>query len=166
MNLKLNFIPVKDDSKVSVYAFAKPFITLASRQEVTGTGILLVNYGDVESADDWSNEVDRFQWYAGSNDVQQYGIEVSDKLKKDSQITGGIFIGPGVELFPAGKVSGFLQASIGYTFPVSYISTEVYENEENYGNDLDVFLDSIEDYPITKKGFPSVNIQFGVSFNF
>lgn len=167
LNLKLNFIPVKDNSKVSVYAFAKPFITMATRQEVKGRGILLENYGDVESTADWQNKIDEFDWRAGSAYVEQtYGIEVSDKLKKQNQVTGGIFIGPGVEFFPAGKISGFIQASIGYTFPVSYISTKAYENSENYGNDLDVFLDNIEDYPITKKGFPSVNLQLGVSFNF
>jgi hypothetical protein len=167
LNLKLNLIPVKDDSKISVYAFAKPFLTLASREEVKGTGILLLNYGDVESSVDWQNEADRFTWEAGNTYVQdEYGIEVSDKLKKESRVTGGIFIGPGLELFPAGKVSAFVQASIGYTFPVSYISTKVYENSENYGNDLDVFLEDIEDYPMTEKGFPSFNLQFGVSFNF
>ena len=167
LNLKLNFIPVKDDSKFSVYAFAKPFLTMVSREAVTGTGILLENYGDVESSVDWENEVDRFTWEAGATEVQQtYGIEVSDKLKKDNRVTGGIFIGPGIEFMPAGKVSAFFQASIGYTFPVSYISTKVYENSENYGNDLDVFLENIEDYPMTEKGFPSVNLQVGVSFNF
>jgi hypothetical protein len=166
LNLKLNFIPIKDNSVISVYAFAKPFITSASREEVKGKGTLLYNYGDIEDAADWVID-DEFPWEAGATKVEQeYGIEVSDKLKKKSQITGGIFVGPGIELFPARKVSAFLQASIGYTFPVSYISTEVYENTENYGNDLDVFLENIEDYPITKKGFPSVNLQFGVSFNF
>lgn len=168
LNLKLNFIPVRDDSKISVYAFAKPFISYVSREEVKGTGILLENYGDIEDADDWAaGKVDEFPWEAGATEVEQtYGIEVSDELKKESQISGGIFIGPGIEFFPAGKVSGFFQASIGYTFPVSYISTEVYENSENYGNDLDVFLENIEDYPMTNEGFPSVNLQFGVSFNF
>src|SRR5688500_1808551 len=156
LNLKLNFIPVKDDSKVSVYAFAKPFISMATRQEVKGKGVLMNNYGDIESSQDWAeSDRDNFDWVAGSTYVKQtYGIDVSDDLKKQTQVTGGIFLGPGVELFPAGKVSAFFQASIGYTFPVSYISTKVYENSENYGNDLDVFLENIEDYPLTKKGFP------------
>ncbi|HYI77787.1 MAG TPA: outer membrane beta-barrel protein [Chryseolinea sp.] len=167
LNLKLNFIPVKDDSKISLYAFAKPFISYASREAVTGTGILLENYGDVNDAADWNNKVDDFPWSAGASEVKEsYDIDVSDELEKDNQVTGGIFIGPGIEFFPAGKISGFFQASIGYTFPVSYISTKAYENDVNYGNDLDVFLDNIEDYPMVEKGFPSINLQFGVSFNF
>lgn len=168
LNLKLNLIPVKDNSKVSVYAFAKPFITSATRAEVRGRGVLMNNYGDIESSQDWANsDRDEFDWVAGSPYVKQnYGIDVSNDLKKQTKITGGIFIGPGVEFFPAGPISGFVQASIGYTFPVSYISTKVYENSENYGNDLDVFLEDIEEYPLTKKGFPSVNLQLGVSFNF
>jgi hypothetical protein len=168
VNLKLNFIPVKDGSKVSVYAFAKPFITSATRDEVRGKGVLMFNYNDIESSDDWAESYrEEFDWVAGSAKVKQdYGLDVSNDLKKQTKITGGIFLGPGVEFFPAGKISGFLQASIGYTFPVSYISTKVYENDKNYGNDLDVFIENIEDYPLTKKGFPSVNIQFGASFNF
>ena len=163
LNLKLNFIPIKDNSKISIYGFAKPFLTYASRDEVTGKGTLLVNYGDIESTSDWDT-FDTFDWKAGADDF--YGYTPPDDLEKQTQITGGIFVGPGVEFFPAGKVSGFFQASIGYTFPVSFISTESYENSENYGNDLDVFLKEIEEYPLIKKGFPSVNLQFGVSFNF
>jgi len=163
LNLKLNFIPVKDDTKISVYGFAKPFITSATREAVTGEGTYLINYGDIESEADW-DYVENFDWSAGADDF--YGYQPPDDLGKQTQITGGIFIGPGIEFFPAGKVSGFFQASIGYTFPVSYISTKAYENSVNYGNDLDVFLNQIEEYPLTEEGFPSVNLQFGVSYNF
>src|SRR5688500_18920373 len=98
LNLKLNFIPVKDDSKISLYAFAKPFISYASREAVTGTGILLENYGDVNDATDWNNKVDDFPWSAGASEVKEsYDIDVSDELEKDNQVTGGIFIGPGIE---------------------------------------------------------------------
>ena len=163
VNLKLNFIPVKDDTKISVYGFAKPFLASATREAVTGEGTYLINYGDIESEADW-DYVEGFDWSAGADDF--YGFQPSDDLGKQTQITGGIFIGPGIEFFPAGKVSGFFQASIGYTFPVSYISTKAYENSVNYGNDLDVFLKQIEEYPLTEEGFPSVNLQFGVSYNF
>ena len=50
------------------------------------------------------------------------------------------------------------QAAIGYTFPVSYISTESYDNTINS------YID--DEFPIVKKGFPSLNLQFGVSYNF
>jgi hypothetical protein len=162
-NLKLNFIPVKDNSKISVYAFAKPFVTYATRGEVTGKGTYLTNYGDIEDAADW--EIERtFDWKAGAD---PFGIfKGSEDLKKQSQVTGGIFVGPGLEFLPAGKISAFFQASIGYTFPVSYISTKVYENSIKTGNDLDVFLKDINEYPLTKKGFPSVNLQFGAAYNF
>ena len=163
LNLKLNFIPVKGDTKISVYGFAKPFIASATREAVTGEGTYLINYGDIESEADW-DFVENFDWSAGADAFHSY--QPSYDLGKQTQITGGIFIGPGIEFFPAGKVSGFFQASIGYTFPVSFISTQAYENIVNYGNDLDVFLKEIEEYPLTEKGFPAVNLQFGVSFNF
>ncbi|HEX6226239.1 MAG TPA: hypothetical protein VFZ52_17595, partial [Chryseolinea sp.] len=162
-NLKFNFIPIKDNTKISVYGFAKPFISIATREEVTGVGTYLINYGDIEDEADWDKQED-FPWEAGADDFYTY--QPSDDLAKQTKVTGGIFIGPGIELFPAGKISGFFQASIGYTFPVSFISTKEYENNVNYGNDLDVFLTQIEEYPLTEEGFPSVNLQFGVSFNF
>jgi hypothetical protein len=161
-NLKLNFIPVKDNSKISVYAFAKPFVTYATRGEVTGKGTYLTNYGDIEDAADWYTE-QTFTWKAGAGLGTYKG---SEDLEKQSQVTGGIFIGPGLEFLPAGKISAFFQASIGYTFPVSYISTKVYENNVKTGNDIDVFLKDINQYPLTKKGFPSVNLQFGAAYNF
>lgn len=161
-NFKLNLVPVKDNSKISVYVFGKPFVSYVNRTEVTGTGTYLVNYGDIYNSLDW-DVVEIFDWNASNQDL---GIEISDKLKEENKITGGVFVGPGIELFPAKGVSIYLQALVGYTFPVSFISTKTYENSENYGNDLDVFLDDILEYPIYESGFPSVNIQAGVSFNF
>lgn len=166
LNLKLNFIPVNENSVISIYGFAKPFITYATRGEITGIGTYLVNYYDIYNGADWE-VVDQFNWESGDPYVSDtYGIEVSDKLEEDTRITGGIFIGPGIEFFPGKAVSGFFQVSIGYTLPVSFISTESYENDENYGNDLDVFLEEIDAYPTYETGFPSVNLQFGISFNF
>jgi len=162
-NLKLNLIPISDNTKVSIYAFAKPFVTYAMRTEVKGTGVYMVNYGDVYDVQDWEN-YDEFVWEAGE---ENYGYTTSDNLKEQSKVTGGIFIGPGIEFMPANKLSFYFQVAIGYTFPVSYISTQAYKNDEGeLGNDLDVFLEDIEEYPMHEEGFPSVNLQFGLSFNF
>jgi hypothetical protein len=163
MNLKLNFIPVRDNSIVSVYAFAKPFISYATRTKVTGIANFLYNYGDIENAD---------EWLAGGNTVWEAGTPlgadrvVSDELNEQTQVTGGIFVGPGLELFPARKFTGFVQVSIGYTFPVSFVSTESFNDNQFYGTDVNGFLENMQEYPVKKEGFPSVNLQFGVSFNF
>lgn len=163
--LKLNFIPVKDDSKISLYAFAKPFVTMANRDEVVGKATIFTiydyddsgSYDELEIQDGIDNSV-VLPWEAGDPTWATLGVQISDDLKKDSQITGGIFIGPGIEFNPAKNVSFYFQTAVGYTFPVSFISTKKYE-----GNDLDT-ID--EKYPITKEGFPSLNIQLGFSFNF
>jgi hypothetical protein len=166
-NLKINLIPVTDDSKFSIYAFAKPFVSYASRTEIKGKASLLSNYGDVNNSDDWTVE-DQFDWSAHSTYVSEnYGIDISDDLKAESKVTGGVFIGPGIEFMPAKKISIFLQAAIGYTFPVSFINTKKYSNDVNLGNDLDVFVDDgIEKYPSDSKGFSSVSVQAGLTFNF
>jgi hypothetical protein len=153
LNLKLNFVPVKDNSVVSVYAFAKPFVTMVTRTAVTGTVDVYQNYFDVSNIDDWVY-VTSFP-YEDNNDL---GLQLSDKVDSGTEVTGGIFVGPGVEIFPAKKFSLFAQAAFGYTFPLTFVSTQSYEGQS---------LDEVSDaYPMEKKGFPSVNVQIGASLNF
>lgn len=161
--VKLNFIPVRDDSKLSVYGFAKPFVSFVNRTEVAGKA----TYFEVQDRnfDAFIDEEEilyaiefnsfEFDWEANED------FEISDDLKENNSITGGIFIGPGVEYNPAKTISIFAQAAFGYTFPVSFISTEKYK-----GQTLEDFDIPDQNYPMIKKGFPSINIQFGVSFNF
>ena len=164
-NVKVNFIPVTDNSKVSVYGFVKPFITMAKRKEVKGEATIFAlydsnydgTYQDSEIEDAVANAV-VLPWEAGDPTWQEYGVTISDDLKEDSKITGGVFIGPGIEFLPAQNVSFYAQAAFGYTFPVSFVSTKKYE-----GGDINT-ID--EKYPVTKEGFPSINVQVGLTFNF
>jgi hypothetical protein len=167
-NLKLNFIPIRDDSKISLYAFAKPFISFAKRTEVKGDSYVFRVY-DIDDDGLYTEEEAVLSieetgsvlvpWEAGDPTWADYGLVISDDLKEDTRITGGIFIGPGIEIMPAKNISFFGQVAIGYTFPVSFISTEKYDNTDDL-NDVD------PSYPIVEEGFPSINLQFGVSFNF
>jgi hypothetical protein len=144
--LKFNFVPVRDDSKVSLYGFAKPFITLATRTEITAYETYLYNYGDPNDSNDWI-----------IGQESEYDSEDWDPFAFNSEFTGGIFIGPGIEFFPAKRLTFFLQASFGYTFPINFISLSSFEP----------FTSSIvEPWPTVKKGFPSVNVQLGISINF
>lgn len=148
LNLKFNIIPVTDNSKFSIYGFAKPFVTSVKRDEVEGYSDYYTNYGDPAILEDWYLEQEDVYW----------GPDDYDVLKSESKITGGIVIGPGIEVLPAGKVSFFAQAGFSYTFPISIVSTESYDNTvEDYLN---------EDFPMSEEGFPTINVQFGVTFNF
>ncbi len=157
VNLKLNLIPIKDNTKVSVYAFAKPFVAIANRKEVTGTGERYV-YEWYEDENDGSlNYTDDGLWYPDGY-VDDWGPDIYPALKEETTVTGGIFLGPGVEFIPTKAVSLFAQVSFGYTFPISMVSTKSYDfTIEDYLKD---------EFPMVKEGFPSVNIQFGASFNF
>lgn len=188
-NFKLNLIPVTDASVVSIYAFAKPFISYATRTEVKGVLYSLLNYGDPTNPDDWTYYSQYYtnvplEWRAGrelaidadGDEVPDFYFDgdgdgntdvVSDELKEKSGITGGIFIGPGIEFMPTRRVSFYLQASIGYTLPVSFVNTDHYSNEENLGNDFDYFIENNgNEYPTQKKGFSSLAVQAGLTFNF
>ncbi len=162
--VKLNLVPVKDTSPFSVYLFAKPFVTRATRKAVTGTGTRYVyeayeifNYEDYEPDDQLYYNIGDDEWYPDGYS-EDWGPDSFDALKEQSVITGGVFLGPGIEFMPAKTISVFLQPSIGYTFPVSFVSTKSYDDS------IDSYLD--DEFPIVKKGFTSLNIQLGVSFNF
>jgi len=168
LNLKLNLIPVKDDSKISIYGFAKPFVSYSTRTEVTGRGQYSITYDDINSTNVFWEPQDTFNWVAGDPYVKsEYGIDVTQDMKEETKVTGGIFIGPGIEIAPAKSLSGFFQIAIGYTFPITYVSTEAY-NQEGSQNDLDVLISSgeIENYPMKEAGFPSMSFQLGISYNF
>ncbi|MBX2966772.1 MAG: hypothetical protein KF845_11535 [Cyclobacteriaceae bacterium] len=148
VNIKLNLIPVSDNTKISVYGFAKPMITSISRSAVSGVGELW--YYDYQLGN-WFNDPD----YDDIWDSNTPGLE---GLGGETAITGGILMGPGIELFPSKRFSFFTQVAIGYTFPIQYVSTAAYPPT------IDSYQD--EKFPLTKSGFPSLSIQFGMSINF
>lgn len=143
LNLKFNFIPVKDDSKISVYGFAKPFIASSTRSDVNGTG----QY--------WYDSGTGFQRDATS-DVD-WGKDGYPVLGQQTKTTGGIFIGPGIEFNPGKAISIFVQASFGYTFPINIVSTK------SYGHDISDYAN--DQFPMKDLGFTSINFSGGVSFN-
>ncbi|MDH4091855.1 MAG: hypothetical protein OEV74_14530 [Cyclobacteriaceae bacterium] len=164
VNLKLNLVPIKDNSKFSVYGFAKPFITYVTRGEVTGSDVRYTYeiYEDLGSSGSINDDILYYNLGDGTFYQDGYtgnwGPNSYDALKSGTEITGGIFIGPGIEVMPTKVVSIFLQAAFVYTFPVTFVSTQSYEPS------IESYLD--DNFPMTKKGFPSVNIQLGLSFNF
>ena len=90
--------------------------------------------------------------------IGDWGPDSFEALASETVVTGGIFIGPGIEFMPAKSVSIFVQAAFGYTFPVSFVSTGSYEPT------IESYVD--ENFPMVKEGFPSLNVQVGMSFNF
>lgn len=138
-NLKFNFVPVMDNSVISVYGFAKPFISSATVSSITGLG-------------------EYYYFDTGLNDWQaDASSDATGAYSSQSSITGGIFIGPGIEINPAKPISIFVQASFGYTFPMDVVSTQ------SYSNDWAVLTDN--KFPLSSLGFTSINFSAGVSFN-
>lgn len=136
-NIKVNFVPVKDNSVISVYAFAKPFISSSTVSGISGTAEYIA--------------------YDGTDWVYDSSGDVSGSFSSKSSITGGIFIGPGIEINPAKPISFFAQASFGYTFPMEVVSTRSYGNDFN-----DIGADN---FPLASLGFTSINFAAGISFN-
>jgi hypothetical protein len=164
LNLKLNFIPVRDNSKISVYGFVKPFIAMSSRKEVSGSDVRYTYeiYEDDNNTSTTNDDILNYNlgdrdWYEDGFE-SEWGAESYPALAEETSITGGLYVGPGIEFMPARAVSIFVQASFGYTFPISFISTKAYEPT------VDDYVE--EEFPMVKKGFPSLNLQAGLTFNF
>ena len=156
--LRLNLIPVGDNTKFTVYGVGTPFICSASRKEVSSTGV--------------------YYFYDGI-EYQAVAFEVTaddfDNFKKESSITGGLSLGFGFELMPMKTVSVFGQVTASYTAPINYVSSQEYTKDaEEFSFPEDpgsVYYDAQatiynEDFPVVKKGFPGVNIRLGISYNF
>lgn len=139
-SIKVNLIPIKDNSVVSIYGFAKPFVSMANLSSFTGS---------VEFYD-----------YVGNNWVRNQGNDGSDTFESKSSVSGGIFVGPGIEFFPTKPVSLFLQASFGYTFPIDVVSTRSFPNDLATIQNADV-----NGYPFKSLGFTSINFAAGILFN-
>lgn len=163
-NFKLNFIPVSDNTVFSIYGIATPFVSYSTRGEISGMGQFYYqstpgNYDVHDFDDNWNKD--------------DFPI-----LKQESKVTGGAYLGVGMELFPAKAVSGFLQATYGYTLPITYVNTKDYLHSEDiyngdstgrnyYGDDSTTKISYYNDqFPIVKKGFTALSIKLGISFNF
>ncbi|MFZ2907220.1 MAG: hypothetical protein WAZ98_13540 [Cyclobacteriaceae bacterium] len=144
-NIRLDIIPYNDNLKFAFYGFAKPFVSFSKRTDVYGVSDYYESFDDGVTWDLTESGID-------------WGPDDYDVLKEESKVTGGIFVGPGIEVMPSKAVSFFAQVAIGYTFPVSIVSTESYDST------LDDYFD--DEFPMVTEGFPSINFQFGVSFNF
>lgn len=140
LNLKFNFVPVKDNSVISVYGFAKPFISSTSLSAISGSA-------------------EYYYYDATLNDVlRDPSLDRAGTYDSKSSISGGIYIGPGIEYNPAKPISIFAQASFGYTFPLDMVSTR------SYGNDYNTDLPNAA-FPIKSLGFTSINFSLGISYN-
>jgi len=160
LNLKLNFIPVSDATRFSIYGIANPFVSYISRSEVNQTI-------------DYYFDDDEDGYYTDYWGTEEFSGDEFDALKAESKFSGGVHLGFGVELNPAKRVSVFLNVTYSYTLPISYVATESYLKDEDAYVDAGgtVYYDteatlSDDQFPIVEKGFSAVSAKVGLAFNF
>ena len=154
-NIKLNLIPVSDKLPLSIYVLARPFGAVAKRADVSGAGKMFLYEAKVTNGQFVITNDN--QWYPTLYS-EEWGPDAYPSLKSETVITGGLHVGPGIELMPSGPLSVFVQALIGYTLPVSFVSTGSYPlTTGSYTN---------PEFPIVKKGFPALSLQAGLTYNF
>ncbi|HMG90660.1 MAG TPA: hypothetical protein VK589_11395 [Chryseolinea sp.] len=147
---KINFVPIKSNTVASGYALVAPSLVMSSLEEVESN----INFFDHPTIDD----------YLQVNN-QSYILSESQ-----TTTTGGINIGVGVEFFPTNLFSFYMQAGLGYTFPVPFVDTSLYENHilavDSY-NPFDKVPPLPKNFPLSDdKGFTTLNFQLGLTYNF
>lgn len=138
-NFKFNFVPIKDNTPISVYAFAKPFVSMLKRNDLTA-------------------EIDVFTLSGNSTWVEDPSQKVEGVIDGKSEVTGGIFLGPGIEVNPTNSISFFIQASFGYTLKTELIALKSFPRNFDQAQNTDNF-------PFATSGFTSINFSAGISFN-
>ncbi len=163
--LKLNFVPVGDNTKVSIYGIGTPFVSYSTRSELSGAGYFYEDFDFDGVYDDPNPNSNLFpdEWDASAFPV----------LEKESKVSGGLHVGFGADFVPTKAVAFFIQATFSYTLPITYVSTEDYlkdatkyedENSTIYYEAGPTYYD--EEFPVVKNGFSALSIKAGVSFNF
>lgn len=160
LNIKLNFVPVSDNSIFSFYGIVNPFVSYVSRQEVT-EDVNNFSYNYITGS---------YDYYVGTTTFESTTYPA---LASDNKVSGGAHLGLGAELWPAKRFSFFGQATFSYTLPVSYIATSSFLKDEDkyYDSNNQAYYDAgeslfLDDFPIIKKGFSALSIKAGMAFNF
>lgn len=158
--IKLNLIPIGDNTVFSLYGISTPFLSFVSRKEFEATG-------------DFYADLDGDVLYTDLLLSQDFDSDDIPQLEADSKVSGGIHLGFGAEFFPSKPVSIFVQATFCYTLPVRYSATNSYLKVEDQYEDAAgvIYYDAEEslyqdEFPIVNKGFSSLSIKGGISFNF
>jgi len=166
-DIKLNFVPVGDNTMFSLYGIASPFVSKVSRKEFTARGDVYIDFDGDGLYTDGPGTITFVASGSGTNVVK------IPELAEDSKISGGMQLGFGAELFPSKAVSLFFQATFCYTLPISYSATESFlKKNDQYVDDANVIYYDfnktllVDGFPIVNKGFSALNLKVGVSFNF
>lgn len=149
-NAKLNLLPF-EERKLLPYIMARPFVMSASRTAITATSETYY-YANIPPE---PMEL----WELSSTEDLDSGSPGREHWASTSRLSGGASFSGGAEMVLPSKVGFFLQASVTFTFPVSYISTSAYPATLNDG-----YFNS--EFPLVEKSFSSLNISIGVSYNF
>jgi hypothetical protein len=150
-NVKLDIIPFRDNMKFSPYVIARPFIMSAKRTEITATSMIY-----------YSSTIPRGDpgtWELSETEFLDHKSPGHGEWRSESGFYGGMNIGIGSEMMLTSKWRLSLQSVIGLTLPVSYISTSSFPASLERGYNA-------ENYPLVKKGFTSLNISIGFTYNF
>jgi len=147
--VKLNFVPIMSNTIASFYGVVAPSLVVSMLDRIESN----INFFDHPTINEY-------------NQVNNSSFETSSA---QSTVTGGVALSFGVEFFPTNLFSFYIQTGLGYSFPVPFIDTSLYQTRVLEQEDYNPF----DDYPLPKdfplstdKGFTALNFQLGLTYNF
>jgi hypothetical protein len=147
--IKLNFVPIKSNTAASLYGLVSPSLVVS-----TLSGI--------------ESNINFFE-HPNINAYNQVNNDSFESAPAQTTLTGGVNVSVGVEFLPANLFSFYIQTGLGYSFPVPFVDTSLYQTRVLEKADFDPYVDYplSDDYPLSNdKGFTTWNFQLGITYNF
>ncbi len=158
LDFKFEFIPFKEDRKISAYGLIKPFLLVSGRSEVSASTKLwyaaIVPYKlpyDSDPTNNW-DEGDLFEDL--NADTPGY-----ERWAAATEISGGLGLGIGLDYSLKPNLKLFFQPTFKFTAPITHIKTNAFAASLDDGYDN-------PKYPFVKEGFSTLSLAVGVSYYF
>lgn len=150
LNAKLNLVPFREN-KLLPYITLQALVMSANRTAITATSETYY-YANIPP-----EPVDL--WVLSATEFLDSGSPGRGHWASRSRLSGGGSFSAGAETVLSSKIGFFLQTSVTFTFPLSYINTSEFPAtlQDGYFN---------SEFPLVEKSFTSLNVTIGISYNF
>lgn len=151
-DLKFEFIPFNEERKFSAFGLIKPFFLVSKRSDVSAsTELWFANTIPFDDPANWS----------GGDPYENLSSETPglERWAADTEFCGGVGLGMGLDYSLKSNIKIFIQSTVKFTLPITYIKTNEFPPSRNDGY-------YHPDYPFVKEGFSTINLSIGVSYYF
>lgn len=158
LDFKFEFIPFKEERKLSAYGIIKPFLLVSNRSEVSAS--TKIYYVDSVPYKLPYNSDPNNNW-SGGDSFESINADTPgyERWASATEFTGGVGLGIGLDYSLKSNIKIFMQSTLKFTLPITHIKTNAFPPSRNDGY-------YHPEYPFVKEGFSTINLAIGVSYYF